>query len=79
MAEEETEARRATDRLALALEDAGFDVGQDFPALYHAIDRQGVAVVRIGDIRPAIADRLAAVVSIGSAGNITRWEEDGNR
>jgi hypothetical protein len=77
MAEDETEARGATDRLALALEDAGFDVGQDFPALHDAIGRQGFAVVRMGDVRPSIADRLATVVSLGSA--VTGLEEDDNR
>ena len=62
----ESDAQRATDRLALALEDSGFDVGQEFPALHDAIGRQGVAVVRIGDVLPAVADRLAAVVTLGA-------------
>lgn len=79
MAQDETEARGAADHLALALEEAGFDVGQDFPALYDAIGRQGFAVVRLGDVRPAVADRLAAVVSLGSARVVTRSEEDDNR
>jgi hypothetical protein len=61
----ETSARAATGRLALALEDAGFDVGRDFPELNDAVDRDGLSVVRLGDIQPAIADRLAALV--GSA------------
>ncbi|GAB1690800.1 hypothetical protein [Krasilnikovia sp. M28-CT-15] len=56
----ETAARTSTDRLALALEDVGFDVGQDFPALHDAIGRRGFAVVRIGDVQPSVADRLAA-------------------
>lgn len=59
-------ARRSVDRLALALEDAGFDVGQEFPALHDAIGRQGTAVVRIGDVRPAVADRLAAALMNGA-------------
>jgi hypothetical protein len=75
MAKDETEARRATDRLALALEDAGFDVGQDFPALQDRVGPQGFAVVRLGDVGPSIADRLAAVVSLGSASVGTRSEE----
>ena len=66
MAKDETEARRATDRLALALEDAGFDVGQDFPALQDTIGRQGSAVVRIGDVQPFVADRLAAALTTRS-------------
>jgi hypothetical protein len=71
----ETEAQQATDRLALALEDAGFDVGQEFPALHDAIGRQGVGVVRVGDVRPSIADRLAAVVSRGALLDVTHAEE----
>lgn len=60
-------ARRSADRLALALEEAGFDVGREFPALYDAIGRQGSAVVRIGDIEPAVADRLASALTSGAA------------
>ncbi|GAA4955880.1 hypothetical protein [Actinoplanes utahensis] len=59
----EEAARRSTDRLALALEEAGFDVGQEFPALHHAVGRRGAAVVRIGDISPAVADRLSEVLA----------------
>ncbi|MEV6304643.1 hypothetical protein AB0M02_34900 [Actinoplanes sp. NPDC051861] len=56
-------AQESADRLALAFEDAGFDVGQDFPALHDAIGRAGDPVVRIGDVRPAVADRLAAALN----------------
>lgn len=56
-------AQRSADRLALALEEAGFDVGQDFPALHHTVGRRGTAVVRIGDVSPAVADRLAEVLA----------------
>ena len=55
-------AQSAADRLALALEDIGFDVGQEFPALHDAIGRRGSAVVRIGDVEPAVADRLAGAL-----------------
>ncbi|GAA0532597.1 hypothetical protein GCM10010172_11710 [Paractinoplanes ferrugineus] len=55
-------ARSSADRLALALEHAGFDVGQEFPALSDAIGHRGTAVVRIGDVLPAVADRLAAAL-----------------
>ena len=72
-------ARRSADRLALALEDAGFDVGQEFPALHDAIGRQGAAVVRIGDVRPIIADRLAAALMSGAARQTIQTEEDDNR
>ena len=62
MARHETEARGAADRLALALEDAGFDVGHDFPGLHDTIGRAGVAVVSVGDVRPEVASRLADLV-----------------
>lgn len=52
-------ARSSADRLALALEDAGFDVGHEFPELSDAPGRRGSPVVRIGDVLPAVADRLA--------------------
>ncbi|BEL04465.1 hypothetical protein Q0Z83_026560 [Actinoplanes sichuanensis] len=61
-AEHET-ARQATDRLALVLEDAGFDVGQDFPGLHDAVDRTGSVVVRLGDVTAAVADRLTELLS----------------
>jgi hypothetical protein len=64
---DEAAARRSADRLALALEEAGFDVGREFPALHDAIGRQGKVVVRIGDVSPLIADRLAAALVTGSA------------
>ena len=73
-----TSAREATDRLALALEEVGFDVGLDFPALNEATDRNGSPVVRIGDVRPEVADRLAALVR-GAAVTINPTEEDDNR
>ena len=57
MTAEDDEARSAADRLALALEDAGFDVGQDFPALQDTIGRRGAPVVRLGDVQPSIANR----------------------
>lgn len=70
----EDAARRSADRLALALEDAGFDVGQEFPVLHDAIGRRGSAVVRIGDISPTVADRLALVLTRGA-----QAEEDDDR
>lgn len=72
-------ARRSADRLAIALEDAGFDVGQEFPALHDAIGRQGAAVVRIGDVRPVVADRLAAALTSGAVRETDQVEEDDNR
>jgi hypothetical protein len=76
---DDTEARGATDRLALALEEAGFDVGQEFPTLYDAIGRQGAAVVRIGDVRPAVADRLSTALMDGVERQTSQAEEGDNR
>lgn len=63
----EQAAQRSADRLALALETAGFDVGREFTALHDAIGRQGEAVVRVGDIAPPVADRLAAALTAFAA------------
>jgi hypothetical protein len=60
---EQEAARQATDRLALVLEDAGFDVGQEFPGLHDAVDRTGSVVVRLGDVTAAVADRLTELLS----------------
>jgi hypothetical protein len=73
MATDRTEARSAADRLALALEEAGFDVGEDFPTLQDTIGVHGVAVVHLGDVRPEIADRLADVVSLGATREGTKY------
>jgi hypothetical protein len=72
-------ARDAADRLALALEDAGFDVGQDFPGLRDVIVSQGGVVVRIGDVWPAVADRLAAALRAEAVPCPSRAEEDNGR
>ncbi|GIF01790.1 hypothetical protein Ari01nite_92540 [Paractinoplanes rishiriensis] len=53
-------------------------MGLDFPALNDAIDRDGSPVVRIGVVRPAIADRLAALVR-GAATTVSQTEEDNDR
>lgn len=72
-------ARAAADRLALALEDAGFDVGQELPALRDAVGRQGSAVVHIGDVVPAVADRLAAALAGRGISRLPQAEEDDDR
>ncbi|MEU4563762.1 hypothetical protein AB0F72_35750 [Actinoplanes sp. NPDC023936] len=59
--------RDAADRLASALEEAGFDVGREFPALHDAMGRHGAAVVRLGDVSPAVADRLSAALTHGAS------------
>ncbi|NMO50927.1 hypothetical protein HH310_06940 [Actinoplanes sp. TBRC 11911] len=62
-------ARKSADRLAIALEEIGFDVGQEFPALDGAVSREGSAVVRIGDVQPDIADGLASALTRGMVGS----------
>ena len=66
----EAEAQQSADRLALALEDVGFDVGQDFPSLHDGTGRLGSPVVRLGDVRPSTADRLACLLSRAAAHGI---------
>ncbi len=72
----DADAQRSADHLALALEDVGFDVGQDFPVLHDAVGRQGLPVVRLGDVRPLTAGRLADVLSRAAARGITLTRED---
>lgn len=54
---------QAADRLALALEDVGFDVGRAFPRLGSGVDSSGAPVVELGSIAVAVAAELAAVLS----------------
>jgi hypothetical protein len=59
----EVGAQRSADRLALALEDVGFDVGQAFPMLRSGVDRDGAPIVELGHVAAAVASRLSAVLS----------------
>jgi hypothetical protein len=52
-----------TDRLALALEDVGFDVGRAFPMLGGKLDRDGNRVVELGRVTEAVARQLAEVLA----------------
>lgn len=56
-------AQQAADRLALALEDVGFDVGRLFPALTGTVARNGDAIVELGAVIPAVASHLAVVLT----------------
>jgi hypothetical protein len=49
----------AADRLALALEGAGFDVGVDFPSLRSGWDESGAPGVQVGAVTYAVAAELA--------------------
>jgi hypothetical protein len=59
----EATAQRAADALALALEDAGFDVGRTFPSLVGTVARNGTPMVEVGAITAAVASRLADVLT----------------
>lgn len=56
-------AQRAADRLALALEDVGFDVGRLFPMLAGGVAHNGEATVKLGEVTPAVASHLAVVLT----------------
>lgn len=66
MAEESSKsaeaARDATDRLALALEEAGFDVGKAFPGLRAGWDEAGAPGVRLGTVNAYVASDLAEIL-----------------
>jgi hypothetical protein len=59
----ESPAQRAADRLALALEEIGFDVGVTFPELHGRSGRSGTAAVLLGTVTPAVAADLAAILT----------------
>jgi hypothetical protein len=59
----EADARRAADRLALALEDVGFDVGRAFPMLRTRLDRTNTPVVELGRVSATVATQLSTVLS----------------
>lgn len=52
-------AHSAADRLALTLEEVGFDVGMTFPGLHGTSDRSGTPTVHLGSVTPAVAMDLA--------------------
>lgn len=55
-------ARIAADRLAIALEEVGFDVGRDFTGLGHRVDTGGAPVVNIGPVAATVAARLTELL-----------------
>jgi hypothetical protein len=62
-ADPEAQAQRAADRLALALEDVGYDVGRAFPSLRGGVDRLGAPIVELGQVAEEVASGLSAVLS----------------
>jgi hypothetical protein len=55
-------AQDAADRLALALEDVGFDVGTAFPLLTVGTAPSGEPIVRLGNVTVKVASNLVAVL-----------------
>jgi hypothetical protein len=55
-------AQQATDRLAFALEEVGFDVGTAFPDLRSGWASSGASGVRLGAVTCEVADDLAALL-----------------
>jgi hypothetical protein len=75
-------AQRSADRLALALEEVGFDVGVAFPMLGGGVDRHGGPEVELGRVSASVADGLSAVLTEAAQhGVATRaggdWPETG--
>lgn len=64
-------AQRAADRLALALEDVGFDVGTEFPALHSGVDRFGTYAIELGAVTPVVASELSRVLALAARYGIT--------
>ncbi|MGC9666858.1 hypothetical protein ACNTMW_09925 [Planosporangium sp. 12N6] len=69
--EDDGTAQQAADRLALALEDVGFDVGREFPLLGNAVSRNGLPVVILDRILPTVATRLAHVIEQAARAGVT--------
>jgi hypothetical protein len=67
----ETLAQGAADRLALALEEIGFDVGVSFPGLHGAPNKSGTPTVYLGtvtaDVASDLSDFLTDAVHRGAA------------
>jgi hypothetical protein len=59
----ETLAQGAADRLALTLEDVGFDVGVSFPGLHGAPDKSGRPTVYLGNVTSEVASNLSAFLA----------------
>lgn len=69
-------AQRSADRLALALEEVGFDVGRAFPMLGSGPDRSGAPYVELGRVSPSVADQLSAVLARAAQHGVMTAEGD---
>jgi hypothetical protein len=67
-------AQRSADRLALALEDVGFDVGVAFPMLQGGVDRGGAPIVDLGRVAESVASRLTKILNRAAAPRCTEHE-----
>jgi hypothetical protein len=68
-------AERTADRLAVALENVGFDVGRTFPALNGELDREGRPVVDLGRVAEPVASQLATVLARAAESGHTVGEQ----
>jgi hypothetical protein len=67
-------AQRSADRLALALEDVGFDVGVAFPMLQGGVDREGAPIVDLGRVVEPVATRLTTILNRAAGSRCTEHE-----
>jgi len=67
----EAVAQRSADRLAVALEDVGFDVGHAFPTLRSGVDPERRPIVELGRVTATVAARLSNVLSRAAHRGIT--------
>lgn len=64
-------ARQAADRLALALEEVGFDVGMAFPGLRSGWDGSAAPGVLLGAVTCEVAADLAAILGNAAEAGVT--------
>jgi hypothetical protein len=69
-------AQRSADRLALALEDVGFDVGQEFPTLRGEVGAGGEPFVEVGRVSRATAARLSVILTEAARHGVAHLVEE---
>jgi hypothetical protein len=67
-------AQRSADRLAVALEEVGFDVGLAFPMLDGGVDGDGNPIVDLGRVEESVASQLATVLTRAAESRCTSRE-----
>jgi hypothetical protein len=63
MTGQDPSGQHSADRLALALEEVGFDVGRAFPTLSGGVDRDGNPAVDLGQVVESVARQLADILT----------------